>query len=93
MADSKKTQRLWWFYPIIALLAWLLNTGWLFADGQNPDHFHLETRQRNVRHNSAMAIAIGGAFATIWPIGVPLAYLASGYAEGGWKAPWNLEVE
>lgn len=78
-------------YVTIALVSWLLVSGWMFADLNTPSYsWGGSPGRRETRNNSGVAVLIGSLLAAGWPLGVPFAFLLTGYADDGWRAPWEL---
>lgn len=74
-------------YLLIGLGSWLLCAGWEFAydQGNWPS-----VAAKDCRSDSAAGVALSAPAIAVWPILVPLEYLTTGYAEYGWRAPWDL---
>lgn len=72
-------------YVLIAVcIAWPLNVGMLFSDLQSIGG--PEFRREQFREQLGVSLAAGTFFAVVWPIGVPLAWCVTGFAEHGiWR--------
>lgn len=86
-------------YAVGALASWAIIAGmyfhgaqaiWLMAD-------YPETRAlagRYYREHLGVSIVLGCFYAAIWPIGLPAAYLLSGFAEHGiWRQKTPLRED
>ncbi len=69
-------------YLLIAVLCQPLVAGWLFADMQAHPYTLL------CRREAGYANTFGLMTLAAWPVVVPLAYLLTGFAEHGWRAPY-----
>jgi hypothetical protein len=70
-------------YVVVGLIAWWFNAGMMFAQFQGVAP---TLAKEDRRENLGVAILLGGLFAFIWPIGVPITWLVTGFAEHGiWR--------
>lgn len=73
-------------YILAALASWIIVSGWLFAD--------LRTiGPSNCRERAGVAVMLGGLSSGMWPVGLPAAYLITGFAEHGWLLPLPSSCE
>jgi hypothetical protein len=69
------------WYLLIALLAWPVNAGLLYADARMAFPGLCSCRE-----DAGEAVALGLIFALVWPIGVFMIFCLTGFAEHGiWK--------
>lgn len=72
-------------YVVGFLVAWYLNSGMLFSSAQG--QFKMIAAKYR-REDAGLAIVLGCVAAFIWPIGTPLAFCMTGFAEYGvWRIP------
>jgi hypothetical protein len=72
-------------YVVGALVSWYLAAGMLFSQAQAK---FLESANENFREDAGMAIVVGFFAAVAWPLGLPIMYCFTGFAEHGiWKCP------
>jgi len=75
-------------YLIGAVLSWICITGWLFADQQG-DYPTFGNKQ--ARYDLGNSTALGFFYALFWPLGLPLAYCVTGFAQHGWRLKGRQE--
>ena len=69
-------------YLIGAVLSWVCIAGWFFADVQGEYPYWAKKR---ARHDLGSSVALGFVFALSWPVGLPLTYCVTGFAQHGWR--------
>ena len=73
--------RLWMLYTGLAPVAWWLCAGLLFSQVRA-----VAPNWCSARSDAGMALAVSLPLALLWPVGIPLAWLLSGFGEYGvWK--------
>lgn len=79
-------KKFWVCYLIAAVGSWFLISGWMFANLEStfPGH-EREREQSGFCSMWSLPMSAG------WPLGIPLAYCLSGYAEHGWRPVWDLK--
>lgn len=69
-------------YIAMALVSWYLCAGMMFSAAQS-----ISPRYR--RQDMGMSIAAGAIYGAVWPLGLPMAWLVTGFAEHG---IWNDQI-
>ena len=67
-------------YVVGALIAWVLNTGMIYADVERDEGGFLPSR---ARQELGLAVVIGGMGAVVWPIATPTIWCVTGFAYHG----------
>lgn len=72
------------FYACCALVSWYYIAGMYFAEEQGS----FPSIAREIRRSTyGVSVAIGFLYALLWPVGLPLAWCLTGFAEHGiWRA-------
>ena len=70
------------WYVVIAMLSWPVIVGMVFHDAQSIWSGSIY-RHEYWREDLGLAIAVGTVYAALWPIGLPLTYLLTGFAKHG----------
>lgn len=78
-------------YFVLALAAWLLIAGWLYADRCSPSSsWGGVPSPGRARKYSGVSVLVAAPLALIWPVGIPIAALITSYVKAGWQAPWDF---
>lgn len=74
-------------YVACALCAWVLCAGMFYSDSASVyAGYDCRYWTKAKRRSAGMSIAIGVIYGAGWPVGVPLAFLLTGFAEHGiWR--------
>lgn len=73
-------------YILLGVGAWVLNAGMLFSAFQGEFPHDHKFNQRWRRQDAGMAIFLGGIDAVVWPVGTPVVFCMTGFAEYGiWR--------
>lgn len=70
-------------YVLICIVSAVLVSGWFMAD-VGSIWSKKEWADEHYRRDLGYSVALGSAYAAVWPIGVPIAFCITGFAEHGW---------
>jgi Gpi18-like mannosyltransferase len=81
-------------YVIGALISAVTMTGWFFAELDYiwASNKYPEWQQKKYRKSLGKSIPMALAYSVMWPVGLPVAYSITGFAERGWAVnpqKWN----
>lgn len=73
-------------YLGVALVAWYVIAGWIYSDFRALWRGHPDLARKHLREDHGTSLVLGGLFAVLWPLGLPVAWAITGYAQHGcWK--------